>query len=227
MPVSCPQPGATDRGSLHRSSPRIDRNAPRMITALVNLAVLTAMALFLGMSPAAAQCYSNGSSFVGTCSAQGTPGSNGIAVGDNTRADQLSTAFGDHAIALNDSATAVGHDAVANDFGVSMGTNAAKSTVNQGITSIGTNSNSTAAGAAGGVRQLARVATPAALPVRSETTASRSGAATVVFSERAQRRADLGRLRSASAVPQGALHPQPSGTPRTPATPTRLRWATR
>jgi hypothetical protein len=200
MPVSCPQPGATDRGSLHRSSPRIDRNAPRMITALVNLAVLTAMALFLGMSPAAAQCYSNGSSFVGTCSAQGTPGSNGIAVGDNTRADQLSTAFGDHAIALNDSATAVGHDAVANDFGVSP---------------------------AGGVRQLARVATPAALPVRSETTASRSGVATVVFSERAQRRADLGRLRSASAVPQGALHPQPSGTPRTPATPTRLRWATR
>jgi hypothetical protein len=226
MPISCPQPGATDGGSLHRSSPRIERDASGVIAALVNLAALAAMALLLGMSPAAAQCYSNGSSFVGTCSAQGTPGSNGIAVGDNTRADQLSTAFGDHAIALNDSATAVGHDAVANDFGVSMGTNAAKSTVNQGITSIGTNSNSTPAGAGRWSTAMARVAL-AAVPVRSETTASRSGAATAAFSERAQRRADLGRLRSASAVPRGALHQQPSGTPRTPATPTRLRWAAR
>ena len=226
MPISCPQPGATDGGSLHRSSPRIERDASGVIAALVNLAALAAMALLLGMSPAAAQCYSTGNFFGAPARPKGLPAPTGSRSAIIPGPTSFSTAFGDHAIALFDSATAVGHDAVANDLSVSMGANAGLSTVNQGITSIGTDSIARRPAPAGGVRQLARVAL-AAVPVRSETTASRSGAATAAFSERGR---NVGRIWIGCDRPQqflGGLHQQPSGTPRTPATPTRLHWAAR
>src|SRR4051794_10264214 len=80
---------------------------------------------------------------------------------------------------------------------------------------------------AAGVRQLALVPPAAPLPVRSEPTASRSGVATVISDERAQRRADLRRVRSASAVPRRAFHQPPLGTAQTPAITTQRRSATR
>ncbi|KJC47591.1 hypothetical protein [Bradyrhizobium sp. LTSP857] len=194
------------------------------IATLVNLAALAAMAMFLGMSPAAAQCYSNGNFFVGTCSAQGTPGSNGIAVGDNTRADQASTAFGDHAIALFNSATAVGHDAVANDLSVSVGTNAGLSTVNQGITSIGTNSNSTAAGAGRWSTAIGSGSTgsgPSSLGNYSVAIGGGDGS----FLGTGATSGGFGSVAIGLSSSSGALHQQPSGTPPTPATLAQPRWA--
>jgi trimeric autotransporter adhesin len=147
MPVHGRRPTATGSNGW---CPGIGGRAAGAIAALINVAVLAAAVLFLTASPSAAQCYSNGPGFAGSCIASAAPPAGGTAVGNMARASGYdATAFGDFAYAFYDSSTAVGHASAAYDLGTSVGESAGRAGMDQGITSLGANSNSTAGGTVG------------------------------------------------------------------------------
>ncbi|WP_426613540.1 hypothetical protein [Bradyrhizobium sp. McL0616] len=98
----------------------------------------------LGVSPAAADCYSNGSGFLGSCDASTLGPGQATAVGNGAAAFGAgATAFGDQAGATNSAATAIGAGAIATASSTSLGSNAGDIFIGagQGVTSIGAYAN--------------------------------------------------------------------------------------